>query len=134
MRGPAFEIKPDSTRHLILLFHELATNAAKYGSLSCPNGEVFVDWQVDGNNVLLTWKEQGPVVSPPNKRGFGNQLIDTCIKSLSGTKHKEFAPDGYSCTLTFKLAMLVWRNSEPTAVSIDANGGNAINQERYILP
>jgi two-component sensor histidine kinase len=115
MRGPAFEIKPDSARHLILLFHELATNAAKYGSLSCPNGQVLVDWQVDGNNILLTWKEHGgPVVSPPNKRGFGNQLIDTCIKSLSGAKHEQFAPDGYACTLTFKLATLVWQKSEPT--------------------
>ena len=83
MRGPAFDIEPDKARHLILLFHELATNAAKYGSLSCPNGQVFVDWQGedDGTNILSTWKEHGgPVVSPPNKRGFGNQLIDTCVK------------------------------------------------------
>ena len=106
MRGPAFDIEPDKARHLILLFHELATNAAKYGSLSCPNGRVFVDWQGedDGVNILLTWKENdGPVISPPNKRGFGNQLIDTCVKSLSGNKHGQFSPDGYTCTLTFKV-------------------------------
>jgi two-component sensor histidine kinase len=136
MRGPAFDIKPDSARHLILLFHELATNAAKYGSLSSPNGQVFVDWQAeaDGNAILLTWKEQGgPVVSPPNKRGFGNQLIDTCIKSLSGAKHEEFAPDGYACTLTFKLATLVWQRSETTAVPIDANRSNATNQQGCML-
>jgi two-component sensor histidine kinase len=127
--GPAFDIKPDSARHLILLFHELATNAAKYGSLSCPNGQVFVDWQRDGNNILLTWKEHGgPVVSPPNRRGFGNQLIDTCIKSLSGNKQEEFLPDGYTCTLTFKLATLVW--SEPTAVSIDAERSDVTNPQR----
>jgi two-component sensor histidine kinase len=122
-RGPAFDIKPDSARHLILLFHELATNAAKYGSLSCPNGQVFVDWQCDGNKIVLTWKEHGgPVVSPPNKRGFGNQLIDTCIKSLTGAKHEEFASDGYTCTLTFKLAMLVWQGLKPTAYPLMPTG------------
>jgi two-component sensor histidine kinase len=107
MRGPVFDIEPDKARHLILLFHELTTNAAKYGSLSCPNGQVFVDWQgeSDGNAILLTWRELGgPVVSPPNNRGFGSQLIDTCVKSLSANKHEQFAPDGYTCTLTFKLA------------------------------
>jgi two-component sensor histidine kinase len=110
MRGPAFDIEPDKARHLVLLFHELVTNAVKYGSLSCPNGQVFVDWQVegDGNNIQLTWREHGgPAVSPPTKQGFGSQLIDICIKSLSGSKQEEFAPDGYSCTLTFKL----WTNS-----------------------
>jgi two-component sensor histidine kinase len=105
MRGPAFDLKPDSARHLILLFHELTTNAAKYGSLSCPNGQVFVDWRTDGNKIQLTWKEHGgPVVSPPNKQGFGNQLIDTCIKSLSGARQEDFAADGYTCTLSFKVA------------------------------
>lgn len=102
MRGPAFDIAPDNARHLILLFHELAANAVKYGALSNRNGQVFVDWQSDGNNVVLTWKERGgPQVTPPSRRGFGNQLIDICIKSLAGTKQEEFAPDGYGCTLTF---------------------------------
>jgi two-component sensor histidine kinase len=132
MSGPAFNIEPDKARHLILLFHELTTNAAKYGSLSCPNGQVFVDWQDkgDANNILLTWREHGgPVVSPPNKRGFGNQLMDTCIKSLSGSKQDEFAPDGYICTLSFKVATngrdLAWRSSEPTAASMDAMTSSA---------
>jgi two-component sensor histidine kinase len=103
MRGPAFDIDADKARHLILLFHELATNAVKYGSLSNQDGQVFVDWQSDGNNIVLTWKEHGrPNVPPPNKRGFGNQLIDICIKSLAGTKQEEFAPDGYACTIAFK--------------------------------
>ncbi len=124
MRGPVFDIEPDKARHLILLFHELATNAAKYGSLSCPNGQVFVDWQDkdDGTNILLTWKEHGgPVVSPPNKR-----LIDTCVKSLSGNKQEQFAPDGYTCTLTFKVTTC------STALSIDANRSNATNQQGCI--
>jgi two-component sensor histidine kinase len=128
MRGPAFTLEPDKARHLILLFHELVTNAAKYGSLSCPNGQVFVDWQGedDGNTILLTWKEHGgPVVSPPNKRGFGSQLIEICIKSLAGSKQEEFTLDGYTCTLTFKVGTnsrhQFERSSDLTTVSSDAN-------------
>jgi two-component sensor histidine kinase len=103
MRGPAFDIAPDNARHLILLFHELATNAVKYGSSSNRSGQVFVDWKRDGANIVLSWKEhEGLEVMPPSERGFGNQLVDICIKSLAGTKQEEFAPDGYACTLTFK--------------------------------
>jgi two-component sensor histidine kinase len=105
MRGTDFDIGPESARHLVLLFHELATNAAKHGSLSYPNGQVSVDWRCDGRDIALTWKEcGGPSVKVPNKRGFGSQLLDTCIKSLSGTRQEDFGPDGYTCTLTFKAA------------------------------
>jgi two-component sensor histidine kinase len=104
MEGSDFDIGPESARHLVLLFHELATNAAKHGSLSYPKGRVFVDWRGNGGEVALTWTEcGGPSVKPPNKQGFGSQLLDTCIKSLSGTKQENFGPDGYSCTLTFKV-------------------------------
>ena len=117
--GSDFDIGPDSARHLVLLFHELATNAAKHDSLSCPNGRVFVDWGDNGGNIALTWKEcGGPGVAPPNKRGFGSQLLDTCIKSLSGTKRENFGPDGYTCTLIFKVK------------SEDTKKCKATNQER----
>ena len=122
-RGPDFDIGPESARHLILVFHELATNAAKHGSLSYPNGQVFVDWRDDGADIALSWKEcGGPSVKPPNKRGFGSQLLDTCIKSLSGTKEDNFGPDGYTCTLTFKVTT--------KCKSEDTKKCNATNQER----
>src|SRR5215469_9649200 len=122
-RGSDFDIGPESARHLILLFHELATNAAKHGSLSHPNGQVFVDWHDNGGNIALTWKEcGGPSVKAPNKRGFGSQLLDTCIKSLSGTKQENFGPDGYTCTLTFKV--------KTNCKSEGAKKCNATNQER----
>ena len=123
-RGPDFDIGPESARHLILVFHELATNAAKHGSLSYPNGQVFVDWRDDGADIALSWKEcGGPSVKPPNKRGFGSQLLDTCIKSLSGTKEDNFGPDGYTCTLTFKF--------KTNGKSEDTKKCKATTQERY---
>jgi len=97
MRGSDFDIGPESARDLILVFHELATNAAKHGSLSHPNGQVFVDWRSNGGDIALTWKEcGGPSVKIPNKRGFGSQLLDTCIKSLYGTKQENFTTNGKS--------------------------------------
>jgi len=123
MRGSDFDVGPESARHLVLLFHELTTNAAKHGSLSCPNGQVFVDWRGNGGKIALTWKEcGGPSVKPPNKRGFGSQLLDTCIKSLSGTRQEDFGPDGYTCTLTFKV--------KTNCKSEGAKKCNATNQER----
>ena len=123
MQGSDFDIGPESARHLVLLFHELATNAAKHGSLSYPNGRVYVDWRDNGGNIALTWKERGgPSVKAPNKRGFGSQLLDTCIKSLSGTKEDNFGPDGYTCTLTFKVTT--------NGKSEDTKKCKATNQER----
>jgi len=123
MRGSDFDIGPESARHLILLLHELATNAAKHGSLSCLNGQVFVDWHDTSGDIALTWKEcGGPSVKPPNQRGFGSQLLDICTKSLSGTRQEDFGPDGYTCTLTFKLTT--------NGKSEGAKKCNATNQER----
>jgi two-component sensor histidine kinase len=105
LRGSDFDIGPESARHLALLFHELATNAAKYGALSCPDGKIFVDWHWTGINLFLTWKEYGgPKLTPhPSKQGFGSQLIDVSVKSLSGKFQPNFHPDGFSCTMNLRL-------------------------------
>jgi PAS domain S-box-containing protein len=68
-----------------MAIHELATNAAKYGALSVPEGRLKVDWRVeDGPNPILrlTWTERdGPPVSPPTRLGFGVRLLE---KGLAG--------------------------------------------------
>ena len=59
--GPEITLHPDVARHLILLVHELVTNAVKYGSLSRLSGRVSVDWHEDGDAIALAWKESdGP--------------------------------------------------------------------------
>jgi two-component sensor histidine kinase len=104
-RGPELSLQPETARHLLLIFHELATNAAKYGSLSLPNGRVSVEWRWNGSRRLaLTWKESGgPIVTPPNKDGFGSQLIDLCIKALSGSIQPNYSPVGYSYSMALRL-------------------------------
>ena len=102
--GPEINIEPEKARHLILLFHELVTNAAKYGSLSNAAGKVFVNWLCDGRTLTLTWNENGgPKVEPPNRQGFGSQLIVLCVKSLSGTLQPNYSRDGFACSMTFRI-------------------------------
>ncbi len=103
-RGPEIEIEPNSARNLILVVHELVTNAAKYGSLSRETGRVLVDWRRDGSAVALHWREKGgPKVEPSNRRGFGSQLVDQCIKALSATHESRFSAEGFECSVAFIL-------------------------------
>ena len=100
--GPEITLHPDIARHLILLIHELVTNAVKYGSLSRLSGRVLADWREDGDSIVLSWKEiDGPRIEAPQRVGFGSHLIATCIKALSGTMQQKFAPDGFSCSVSF---------------------------------
>jgi two-component sensor histidine kinase len=102
--GPQIDIEPETARHLVLLFHELVTNAAKHGSLSNAAGRVSVKWQCDGRSLELTWNENGgPKVEPPKKQGFGSQLIVLCVKSLSGTLQPNYSPDGFACSMTVRI-------------------------------
>jgi two-component sensor histidine kinase len=100
--GPEITLDPDTARHLILLVHELVTNAVKYGSLSRLSGGVLVDWRDDGDAIVLAWKEiGGPRIDSPQRVGFGSHLIAACIKALSGTMQQKFTPDGFSCSVSF---------------------------------
>jgi two-component sensor histidine kinase len=101
--GPEISLEPETARHLILLVHELVTNAVKYGALSRLSGRIFVNWQKDGKTVSLSWKESGgPRIECPKKNGFGSQLMAACIDSLSATMQQDFAPDGFACSISFK--------------------------------
>jgi two-component sensor histidine kinase len=54
----------------------------------------------------LTWKEYGgPKITPlPSKQGFGSQLIDVSVKSLSGIIQPNFNPDGFTCSMKLRLS------------------------------
>ena len=102
--GPEILIEPETARHLILLVHELVTNAAKYGSLSHLNGRVSVKWRECDDTIALSWTESGgPVIDLPKRQGFGSQLVNACVKALAGSVQHDFASDGFSCSITFKV-------------------------------
>lgn len=82
--------------------HELATNAAKYGSLSNPSGRIEVSWQTDNANLALHWKETGgPRVAEPVRKGFGVGAVDGVVRTLSGTITRQWKPEGLICEFCF---------------------------------
>jgi two-component sensor histidine kinase len=105
-RGEPVSLAAGQGRMLGLALHELATNAAKYGALSKPEGHVDLGWTVEGKLVRLIWQEQdGPPVSPPKRRGFGSRVIErVCSKELGGKAQLAFPPDGVKCEIEFPLA------------------------------
>jgi two-component sensor histidine kinase len=91
-----------------MAFHELATNAAKYGALSVRLGRVMVDWTVNTEAQLLQihWREAGgPSVQPPHRQGFGRLLLERALTSdLKGTVDMRFAEGGLDCTIALPIA------------------------------
>lgn len=85
-----------------MAFHELGTNAGKYGALSVPAGEVRVSWTAQNGALGVVWEERGgPPVAPPARRGFGSVVLDTLVTgTLSGEVEIGFAPEGLRWTLT----------------------------------
>ena len=95
--GPDLTIGAAPTVSLVLVLHELATNAIKYGALSNATGTVSVCWTVEADGrVSLEWREQGgPPVSPPTRSGFGTRLIrDAITRQLGGEALVDHAHDG----------------------------------------
>lgn len=81
IEGPDLRLTPSASLALGMAFHELATNAAKYGAFSIPDGRVRVHWAIDNGKgarrLQLEWRERdGPTVAPPTRRGLGSRLIE----------------------------------------------------------
>jgi PAS domain S-box-containing protein len=108
LNGPPVALEPAAALSLGMIFHELATNAAKYGALSGPDGRVLVDWSVADQShpvLTLTWREVGgPAVSTPDRRGFGSRLIERNIRhDLAGTINLDYATDGFTADFSIPL-------------------------------
>jgi two-component sensor histidine kinase len=104
--GPDIHLGPVAAVTLGLAFHELATNAAKYGAFSNRAGHVRVGWRIEGERWLyLDWQEaDGPPVKPPRRQGFGSALIQRSLRhELAGTVGLDFAPQGVRCTMEMLL-------------------------------
>jgi two-component sensor histidine kinase len=108
IQGPTVLLPHDPSVALNLVFHELATNAAKYGALSKPSGQVNVTWSVEtcgSAGVLdLRWEEVGgpPVVSG-KRAGFGSRLIKRTLAVLGGKAEINLAPAGLDCWIALPL-------------------------------
>jgi two-component sensor histidine kinase len=106
--GPPLMLAPQQAQALTLALHELATNAAKHGSLRDPRGRVDVRWSATSGNdptgastLRLEWAESGGrVIEKPTRRGFGSELIEGMIHhELGGTVRSDYKPQGLVCTI-----------------------------------
>lgn len=94
---------------IALIFHELATNAAKYGALKTPQGHIDIDWQEKGGNVLIGWHEQGgpKLADGPDSTGFGTKLLqDTVTRQFGGTITHEWKPEGLALAIALPVSAL----------------------------
>jgi PAS domain S-box-containing protein len=103
--GPDVALRPKAALALGLAFHELATNAAKYGALSAPTGYLRVSWQLlnpsPSRGLRLEWAEAGgPAVKKPPRRGFGLSVIERGLAlELGGKVTLDFRPSGVICSM-----------------------------------
>ena len=92
--GPDVELSSDHVMALSMSFHELMTNAVKYGALSRREGTIEVRWTV-ADDLSIEWLERGgPEVSQPSRTGFGSRLMRRMIGSLGGSFDAVYEPDG----------------------------------------
>jgi PAS domain S-box-containing protein len=107
VRGPDVWLQPGAALTMALVFHELATNAVKYGALSVGSGRVDLSWSLDADNVRLrlAWVESGgPPVTPPTRRGFGSRLIERGLRGeFRGSVTMDYRPAGFTCTMEARL-------------------------------
>ncbi|HEV2816380.1 MAG TPA: HWE histidine kinase domain-containing protein [Allosphingosinicella sp.] len=103
--GANVRFPPKAALALGIAFHELATNAVKYGAFSGDAGCVRVAWTIEpapgGNRLILNWREEnGPPVTPPSRKGFGSRVIERGLAfELGGTTRLDYRPDGVVCTI-----------------------------------
>jgi len=115
--GPDVLLQPRTTQALGMVLHELATNAAKYGAWSMPEGRVAVCWRVRTGyprRLVLTWAEEGgPAAKPPCRRGFGTRLVEWSLAhELDGSAEFDFRPEGLRCAIELPLTGAI--PAEPT--------------------
>jgi two-component sensor histidine kinase len=89
---------------LALIFHELATNAGKYGAFSAPRGLLQVTWSVSDDRLNITWDEtEGPSVEQIGEAGFGTKLLKSALRAFDGKTEMTFLKTGVHCTMQCRI-------------------------------
>jgi two-component sensor histidine kinase len=89
---------------LALIFHELATNAGKYGAFATTRGLLQVSWSISDDRLTIVWDEnEGPVVGPVGAPGFGTKLLNSALRPFDGKTETSFLKTGIHCTMQCKV-------------------------------
>jgi PAS domain S-box-containing protein len=120
--GQKMIVTPEAAQNIGLAVHELSTNAAKYGALSVPQGQVTVRWMCTGNGsdaarFRMLWIERGgPLVEPPTHKGFGHVVMEQlAARALHGDATLDFKPEGVRWTLDIPASHILWNDSNKGA-------------------
>ena len=103
VKGPVLQLDARAFAVLAMVLHEIATNAAKHGALSVPEGRLTVIWVRDAaGDLQIRWREtDGPPVSAPRRTGFGTRLIHSSIEyDLKGKVELVYDPAGFRADIT----------------------------------
>lgn len=102
MNGPEVMLGAQQALSLGMATHELATNAAKYGALSVPEGHICVTWERQNSELAIQWQERGgPPAVAPSATGFGLALLEGEIAYRHGGKvETHFDPAGLTVRIT----------------------------------
>ena len=120
--GPVVALGPTAVQALSMAFHELATNAAKFGALSVPEGQIAIDWELQDDTLHIAWHESGgPPSAAPAQRGFGTSLIQATItRQLGGKLQAEYTPEGLRWDVWLPFARLGAEATDTVAEGLPA--------------
>jgi two-component sensor histidine kinase len=89
---------------LALIFHELATNAGKYGAFSAARGLLQVSWTMSDDRLTIVWDEtEGPAVGPLGQAGFGTKLLNSALRPFDGKTEISYLKTGIHCTMQCRV-------------------------------
>jgi two-component sensor histidine kinase len=89
---------------LALIFHELATNAGKYGAFASARGLLQVSWSMSDDRLTIVWDEnEGPAVGPIGPPGFGTKLLNSALRAFDGRTEISFLKTGIHCTMQCRV-------------------------------
>jgi PAS domain S-box-containing protein len=106
IEGPDLVLEPYAAQTIAITLHELATNAAKYGALSVPDGRVHVAWSGgEKAHLILRWTETGgPLVTSPKRKGFGTRVMERMIREqLKGKMQFDWRAEGLVCEIVLPV-------------------------------
>ena len=112
--GPAVLLHAEHVQAMSMVIHELATNAAKYGALSVPDGRVALTTLRSDDRYVMTWQERGgpPLTGTPDASGFGSSLLALSVEGqLGGSLKQVWGPEGLKVTADIPATALAPRRA-----------------------
>jgi PAS domain S-box-containing protein len=115
IEGPEIRVTARTAQALTMTFHELATNAAKYGAFASKAGRLNISWEIARPDefLVLRWRETGSAVEEPVRVGFGTRLIDTNVQhQLGGMIERHWGNEGLLVEMRLPLKRIMQRAEE----------------------